>query len=72
MITAEKGPFSHVGIVIGITSDKIYVAESTTGTINSIVITVLDKSNMPTGYKFSVVRIYNKYPSDGKLTDMWD
>ncbi len=69
---AERGPFSHVGIVIGITSDKIYVAESTTGTINSIVITVLDKSNMPTGYKFSVVRIYNKYPSDGKLTDMWD
>ena len=68
----EGTHFSHVGIVIGVTSDKIYVAESTTGTINSIVITVLEKNNMPTRYKFATVRIYDKYPAEGKLTDMWD
>lgn len=63
--------FSHVGIVIGVEEDKIYVAESTTGTINSIVITILYKNNMPTKYKFATVRLYD-YPSEGKLTDMWD
>lgn len=63
--------YSHVGVVIGVDENKIYVAESTTGSINSIVITELDKKNMPTKYKFAVAKLY-KYENDGKLTDMWD
>ena len=67
----HSSPFSHVGIVIGINSTKIYVAEATTGSINSIVISEYDKNNMPTSGKFSVVRFY-PYESNGNVTNMWN
>ncbi len=63
--------YSHVGIVIGVSDKNIYVAEATTGNINSIVISVWDKNNMPAKNKFAVAKLYN-YAEDGKLTDMWD
>jgi len=62
--------FQHIGIVIGVDSNYIYVAESTTGTINALVVTRMDKKNLPTSGKFSVVRLY-PYDSEGKYTDMW-
>ena len=63
--------FSHVGIVIGVDDSNLYIAESTTGNINSIVISVYDKHNLPTKNKFSVAKLFN-YPAEGKLTNMWD
>ena len=66
-----ESEFSHVGIVIGVDATKIYVAEATTGTINSIVVTEYEKNNMPTRYKFSVAKLY-PYESDGNVTDMWN
>ena len=60
----------HVGIVIGIDDNNIYVAEATTGNINAIVVTKLNKHNMPSRGKFSVVYFY-KYSSDGNVTNMW-
>ena len=67
----EGQVFSHVGIVIGVDETKIYIAEATTGDINSIVISPYEKNNMPEKYKFATARLYN-YPAEGKLTDMWD
>ena len=66
----KTGPFIHIGMVIGVDSNYIYVAESTTGTINALVVTRMDKRNLPTGGKFSTVRLY-PYDGEGKYTDMW-
>ena len=62
--------YQHVGIVIGIDSNKIYVAEATTGNINAIIVSELDKNNMPSTGNFSIVKFYN-YQSDGNITNMW-
>jgi hypothetical protein len=62
--------YQHVGIVIGIDSSKIYVAEATTGNINAIIVSELDKNNMPSTGKFSIVKFY-QYSSDGNITNMW-
>ena len=69
---AESGTsnFTHVGIIIGIDSNYIYVAESTTGNVNAIVTTKWSKSNMPRSGKFSVAKLYT-YPSEGNVTNMW-
>lgn len=62
---------NHVGIIIGIDDKYIYVAESTTGKINAIVVTKWEKYNMPENGKFSRVHFFKKYNGDGNLTDMW-
>ena len=62
--------YQHVGIVIGIDSNKIYVAEATTGNINAIIVSELDKNNMPSTGNFSIVKFYH-YQSDGNITNMW-
>lgn len=66
-----ESKFSHVGIVIGVDTTKIYVAEATTGSIESIVISEYNKNQMPTSGKFSVVRFY-PYESEGNVTNMWN
>jgi len=63
----KTSAFVHIGIIIGIDDKYIYEAESTTGTIDSLVITRLDKSNLSTK---TVVRLY-KYDSEGNYTNMW-
>ena len=60
----------HVGIIIGIDNKYVYVAESTTGNINAIVVSKLEKNNMPAKGKFSKVH-FTKYPNDGNVTNMW-
>ena len=64
----NKGNFLHIGIVVGVDNNSIYVAEATTGSIDAIVVTRLDKSNASS--KFKTVRLYN-YPSDGNYSNMW-
>lgn len=61
----------HVGIIIGIDANYVYVAESTTGNINAIVVTKLEKNNMPSKGKFSRVYLATLYNGDGNLTNMW-
>ena len=58
----------HVGIIIGIDDNYLYIAEQTAwGTrVNK-----KDKHNLPKkGEEFSLVHFYN-YKSDGNLTNMW-
>ena len=62
--------YQHVGIIIGIDDNYIYVAEATTGNINAVVTTKWNKFSMPTSGKFSVAKLYN-YPSEGNVTNMW-
>ena len=66
---ANKGNFIHIGIVVGVDKNAIYVAEATTGSIDAIVVTKLDKSSIGSS-RFKTVRLYN-YPSDGNYSDMW-
>lgn len=64
----ESNKYSDLGIVIGIDSNKMYVAEVSTS--NGLIITELDKKKMPSDGKFAMVSLYN-YESEGKLTNMW-
>lgn len=66
----EDREFTHVGIIIGIDSSSIYVAEATTGNINAVVTTRMDKNNLPTSGKFSKARLY-EYQENGNVTNMW-
>lgn len=66
----EERAFTHVGIIIGIDSSSIYVAEATTGNINAVVTTRMDKNNLPTSGKFSKARLY-EYQENGNVTNMW-
>lgn len=66
----EERAFTHVGIIIGIDSNSIYVAEATTGKINAVVTTRMDKNNLPTKGKFSKARLY-EYQQNGNVTNMW-
>ena len=66
---ANKGNFIHIGIVVGVDKSAIYVAEATTGSIDAIVVTRIEKSNIGSS-RFKTVRLYN-YPSDGNYSDMW-
>lgn len=70
LLTPNDTTFSHVGIVIGIDDSSIYVAEATTGSINAIVTTKMDKSNLPIKGKFSKARLY-EYEEEGNVTNMW-
>lgn len=70
LLTPKDDSFSHVGIIIGIDNSNIYVAESTTGNINAIVVTTLSKSNLPRSGSLSKAKLYS-YPGDGVLTNMW-
>ena len=68
-----KNPFkiNHIGLIIGIDENYIYVAESTTGNIEALIVSKLDKKNLPGKNKgFSLVR-HVDYPSEGNVTDMW-
>lgn len=65
-----RSDFSHVGIIIGIDNNYIYVAESTTGKINAIITSKWPRNNMNKTGKFSVVK-HVTYASDGNLTNMW-
>ena len=66
----NKYNINHIGLIIGIDDRNIYVAEETTGGINSLIVSKWDKYNMPESGKFSVVRLV-EYPSEGNLTNMW-
>ena len=61
--------YTDMGIIIGIDSDKIYVAEESASD-QALVITEVNKKEMPKNGKLSKI-IYYKYKSDGNLTDMW-
>lgn len=67
-----KNPFkiNHIALVIGVTDKYIYVAEEKTVDINALVVTKLDKSNLPKRYSLSLVR-HVDYPSEGNVTNMW-
>ena len=65
----NKGDYIHIGIVVGVDDNNIYVAEATTGNIEAVVISRYEKATIGnTGFK--VTRQYN-YPSDGNYTAMW-
>jgi len=61
---------NHIGLVIGIDDRYIYVAEETTGNINALVVTKLDKANLPRSGKFSKVK-HESYPAEGNISEMW-
>ena len=61
---------NHIGIVIGIDETSIYVAENKTAGVDALVVTRLDKNNLPRSGNLSLVRHIN-YASDGNLTNMW-
>lgn len=67
-----KNPYriNHIGIVIGIDNQYIYVAESKTVNINALVVTKLDKKNLPKKYNLSIVS-HVTYPKEGNVTNMW-
>ncbi len=66
----NKYNINHIGLIIGIDDRNIYVAEETTGGINSLIVSKWDKYNMPETGKFSVVRLVD-YPQEGNVTNMW-
>ena len=70
LLTPNDESFSHVGIIIGIDNENIYVAEATTGKINAIVVTKLSKNNLPKKGSLSIAKLYN-YDRDGNITNMW-
>lgn len=70
VLTPKESSFGHVGIIIGIDNKYIYVAESTTGSINAIIVSKLDKSNLPKSGKFSIFKSY-PYAKEGNVTNMW-
>ena len=67
-----KNPFkiNHIGLVIGVDNNYIYVAEAKTVSINALVVTKLDKKDLPKRYALSLVKHVN-YSSEGNVTDMW-
>lgn len=67
-----KNPYNinHIGLVIGVDDNYIYVAEEKTVNVNALVVTRLDKKNLPTKYSLSLVR-HVDYPSEGNVTNMW-
>ena len=67
-----KNPYNinHIGIVIGVDNRYIYVAESKTVDINAVVVTKLDKRNLPKKYSLSLVK-HVTYPREGNVTNMW-
>jgi len=70
LLTPKNDSFSHVGIIIGIDDENIYVAESTTGKINALVVTTMKKNNLPKSGTLSMVKLY-KYENNGNITAMW-
>ena len=62
--------FQHIGIIIGIDDNYIYVAEAATGNINAVVVSKYEKNNMPSKGNFSIVKLYN-YQDEGNITNMW-
>ena len=69
LVPKGGGGFQHIGLVAGVDSNYIYVAEATTGSIDAIVISRYEKSTIGEN-RFKTVRLY-QYPSDGNYTDMW-
>ena len=69
LVPKSGGGFQHIGLVAGVDSNYIYVAEATTGSIDAIVISRYEKSTIGEN-RFKTVRLY-QYPSDGNYTDMW-
>lgn len=68
-----KNPYkiNHIALVIGLDSNYIYIAQSTTGNINALVVSKIDKNNLPSkNGNLSLVR-HVDYPAEGNVTDMW-
>lgn len=59
--------YSNSGLVIGIESNKIFVAHFFS---NGITMTELNKSKLPKDGTFALVSLYD-YANEGNLTDMW-
>ena len=63
--------YEDIGIIIGVDSNKIYIAAALKDNYNSIVIEELNIKSLPKTGKFSMVKQYN-YKSDGNLKMMWE
>ena len=59
---------NHISIIIGIDSQNVYIAEGTTGNINAVVTTKIDKISLAKSTR--VVR-HVEYPKEGNVTNMW-
>ena len=66
----NSNKINHIGLVIGVDSNSIYVAENKTAGVDALVVTRLDKSNPPRSGNLSLVRHIN-YPGEGNVTNMW-
>ncbi len=62
-----ENKYTKSGLVIGIESNKLYVAEFTSKGLN---VTEVNKLKLPKDGTFAYVSLY-KYKSDGKVTNMW-
>ena len=63
--------YSDIGIIIGIDDNKIYIAEAVKENYNSVIITELQKNNLPKTGKFSMIKQY-QYEKEGNLKLMWN
>jgi len=61
--------YSHTSIVIAVDSDYIYVAEEKE---IGLVVSKVSKSDLPSRSSNLGMVSFGKYPSDGKMTNMWN
>ena len=62
--------WGHIGIIIGIDENNIYVAESLP-TLGGVVAKKYSKSNITKTFSY-VVLMDDYYKKNGNLTDMWN
>lgn len=60
--------FSHVGLIVGVDDDYIYVAESSGS--KGVILTRIKKTEASKEKRFSHARLY-EYQNEGNLTNMW-
>ena len=61
---------NHIGIVIGLDNDNIYLAEAMTNRVNALAMTVIPKNTLKNRTSLSLVK-HVDYPSEGNVTNMW-
>ena len=61
--------YSHTSIVIAVDSDYIYVAEEKE---TGLLVSQVSKSDLPSRSSNLGMVSFGKYPSDGKMTNMWN
>ena len=60
----------HIGIIVGMDSDKFYIAQALWYNEVGVIITSINKNKLSTEFPH-VVLMDKYYKSDGKLTNMW-